>query len=300
MIFYTKKRKQMLKNMPMPGRNKNYYKESFKRLMENKAAVTGLIIICIFIILAVFAPVFAPYSPYKQYWEIKLNTPSLHHIAGTDELGRDILSRLFYGARISLSIGFIIEILSMLIGVTFGCISGYFGGIWDTIIMRLTDIVFAFPSLLFAIAIMFALGPGLIDVFIALSVISWAGTARLIRGQVLHLKELEYIEACRAIGEKDSWIIIKHIIPNCLPTMIVIMTLGIPDAIMSEADLSFLGLGAQPPTASWGSMIYAARAYIMQIPTYSLFPGICIMLIVMSFNLLGDGLRDALDPRLKD
>jgi ABC-type dipeptide/oligopeptide/nickel transport system permease subunit len=147
---------------------------------------------------------------------------------------------------------------------------------------------------------MFALGPGLINVFLALSLISWAGTARLIRGQVLQIKKLEYIEACRAIGERDIWIIMKHIIPNCLPTIIVIITLGIPDAIMSEASLSFLGLGAQPPMASWGSMIYTARSYIMQAPTYSVFPGICIMLLVLAFNILGDRLRDALDPRLKD
>jgi len=286
--------------MHINRRSKSYYKESFGRLKENKAAMLGLVIIAVFILLAVFAPLIAPYDPYQQTWEDILKNPSMKHPAGTDELGRDILSRLIYGTRISLSIGFMIEALAMTIGVTLGCIAGYYGGIWDSIIMRMTDIIFAFPSLIFAIAIMFALGPGLINVFFALAVISWAGTARLIRGQVLHIKKLEYIEACRAIGEKDFDIIIRHIIPNCLPTIIVIITLGIPDAIMSEASLSFLGLGAQPPMASWGSMIYNARTYIMQAPTYSIFPGICIMLIVLSFNILGDGLRDALDPRLKD
>ncbi|HWQ30162.1 MAG TPA: ABC transporter permease [Negativicutes bacterium] len=300
MIFYTEKRKKQLSGMKTGVRSTNYYRESFERLRENKAAMAGLAIIVIFIILAVFAPAFAPYDPYEQLWEAKLTAPSAEHLAGTDELGRDILSRLIYGARISLSIGFMIEIIAMLIGLTLGCIAGYYGGIWDSIIMRLTDIVFAFPSLIFAIAIMFALGPGLINVFLALSLISWAGTARLIRGQVLQIKKLEYVEACRAIGEKDIWIIMKHIIPNCLPTIIVIITLGIPDAIMSEASLSFLGLGAQPPMASWGSMIYTARSYIMQAPTYSVFPGICIMLLVLAFNILGDRLRDALDPRLKD
>lgn len=300
MIFYTKKRRRMLESMPKEIRGKNYYGESLDRLMENKAAVMGLIIICAFIILAIFAQVFSPYNPYQQQWEIKLQAPSALHFAGTDDLGRDVLSRLFYGARISLAIGFLIEALDILIGVFLGCIAGYYGGLWDSIIMRLTDIIFAFPSLIFAIAIMFALGPGLINVFFALGLISWAGTARLIRGQVLQLKNLEYIEACKAIGEKDHNIILGHIIPNCLPTIIVIITLGIPDAIMSEASLSFLGLGAQPPMASWGSMIYSARTYIMEAPTYSIFPGICIMLLVLSFNLLGDGLRDALDPRLKD
>lgn len=300
MIFYTKKRKKLLKDMQIRQRSKNYYVESFGRLKENRVAMLGLVIIAVFILLALFAPAIAPYDPYQQQWEAKLEDPSIQHLAGTDELGRDILSRLIFGARISLSIGFLIETLAILIGVTLGCIAGYYGGIWDSIIMRMTDIIFAFPSLIFAIAIMFALGPGLINVFFALGLISWAGTARLIRGQVLHIKELEYIESCRAIGEKDFQIIVRHIIPNCLPTIIVIITLGIPDAIMSEASLSFLGLGAQPPMASWGSMIYSARTYIMQAPTYSVFPGICIMLIVLSFNILGDGLRDALDPRLKD
>lgn len=300
MIFNTKKREKLLMNMRTGQRSKNYYMESFGRLKENKVAMLGLVIIASFILLAVFAPLIAPHNPYQQTWEEILKGPSAEHLAGTDELGRDILSRLIYGARISLSIGFMIEALSITIGVTLGCIAGYYGGIWDSIIMRMTDIIFAFPSLIFAIAIMFALGPGLINVFFALGIISWAGTARLIRGQVLHIKELEYIEACRGIGEKDIEIIIRHIIPNCLPTIIVIITLGIPDAIMSEASLSFLGLGAQPPMASWGSMIYNARTYIMQTPTYSVFPGICIMLIVLSFNILGDGLRDALDPRLKD
>lgn len=300
MIFYTRKRREKLKNMAAERPGRSYYRESLERLMESKAAVLGLAIVCAFIIMALLAPVFAPYDPYQQIWEAKLQGPSIQHPAGTDELGRDILSRLIYGARISLSIGFLIEILAVFIGVTLGCIAGYYGGLLDSLIMRLTDVVFAFPSLIFAIAIMFALGPGLINVFFALGLISWAGTARLIRGQVLQIKEMEYIEACRGIGEKDLWIIVRHIIPNCLPTIIVIMTLGIPDAIMSEAGLSFLGLGAQPPMASWGSMIYAARSYIMQAPTYSIFPGICIMLIVLSFNILGDGLRDALDPRLKD
>ena len=300
MIFNMKKRQKLITDMQLKQRSSNYYGESFGRLKENKVAMLGFVIIISFILLAILAPVFAPYDPYQQTLEEMLKSPSIKHPAGTDELGRDILSRLIYGARISLSIGFMIEIIAVSIGVTLGCIAGYYGGIWDSIIMRMTDIIFAFPSLIFAIAIMFALGPGLINVFFALAIISWAGTARLIRGQVLHLKELEYIEACRAIGEKDIQIILRHIIPNCLPTIIVIITLGIPDAIMSEASLSFLGLGAQPPMASWGSMIYTARTYIMQAPTYSVFPGICIMLIVLSFNLLGDGLRDALDPRLKD
>jgi len=300
LIFYTKKRQKLIEDFQTRQRQKTYYGESLNRLKENKVAMLGFVLIASFILLAVFAPLAAPYDPYQQAWEDMLKAPSARHLAGTDELGRDILSRLIYGARISLSIGFMIEAIAVSIGVTLGCIAGYYGGIWDSIIMRMTDIIFAFPSLIFAIAIMFALGPGLINVFFALAIISWAGTARLIRGQVLHIKELEYIEACRAIGEKDHEIILRHIIPNCLPTIIVIITLGIPDAIMSEASLSFLGLGAQPPMASWGSMIYNARTYIMQAPTYSIFPGVCIMLIVLSFNLLGDGLRDALDPRLKD
>lgn len=275
------------------------YRDAWRRLRRNKAAMAGLVGLIILVLVAIFAPVIAPYDPNVQILEEKLQGPSAKHLLGTDDLGRDILSRIVYGARISLSVGLISEGISVAIGVVLGAIAGYYGGRVDMIIMRLTDIMFAFPDLLFMLGIMFVLGPGLYNVFIALGIVGWAGVARLVRGQVLQIKEMEYVEAARAQGASDWRIIFHHILPNCLAPIIVVITLGIPGAIMSEASLSFLGLGAQPPTPSWGSMIFLARSFIRYQPHMSIFPGVAIMLTVLSFNLFGDGLRDALDPKMK-
>jgi len=285
----------------------SFWKEAFKRLKKNRPAMIGLFMIIIFSIIAVSAPLLSPADPIKQDLDNRLRpagAPSRIsrngvYLLGSDEFGRDIFSRVLYGARISMSVGIISQILVTLIGVSMGSLAGYYGGKIDMVIMRLADILFAFPSLLFYIGVMFALGPSIYNIFIALALIGWAGMARLVRSQVISIKEMEFIEAARAQGLSDARIILKHILPNCIGPIIVSVTLGIPTAILAEASLSFLGLGVQPPTPSWGNMIYAARAYIRSNPMYSVWPGIAIMVMVFSFNLLGDGLRDALDPKLK-
>jgi peptide/nickel transport system permease protein/oligopeptide transport system permease protein len=281
--------------------------DAWRRLRRNRLAMAGLVYIVILVLVAIFAPALAPADPYKQELLSRLapmGAPSQitrtgTFILGADHLGRDILSRIIYGSRISLAVGLISEFIVTVIGVTVGLVAGYYGGWFDSLVMRVCDILFAFPDLLFCIGIMFALGPGLLNIFIALSVVGWAGMARLVRGQVLALKEAEYVEAARAQAVSDLRIMFRHILPGCLAPVIVSITLGIPGAIMGEASLSFLGLGAQPPTASWGSMIYDARAYLRTHPLFSVWPGIAIMLTVFAFNLFGDGLRDALDPRMK-
>lgn len=285
----------------------SFWKEAFKRLKKNRPAMIGLFMIIIFSIIAVSAPLLSPADPIKQDLDNRLRpagAPSRIsrngvYLLGSDEFGRDIFSRVLYGARISMSVGIISQILVTLIGVSMGSLAGYYGGKIDMVIMRLADILFAFPSLLFYIGVMFALGPSIYNIFIALALIDWAGMARLVRSQVISIKEMEFIEAARAQGLSDARIILKHILPNCIGPIIVSVTLGIPTAILAEASLSFLGLGVQPPTPSWGNMIYAARGYIRSNPMYSVWPGIAIMVMVFSFNLLGDGLRDALDPKLK-
>lgn len=263
------------------------------------AAISGVLIILI-IIVAVFAPLFAPYDPYKIDLLLRLKGPSPEHLLGTDELGRDLLSRIIYGSRVSLFIGLVPTLMSMIIGTVLGLFSGYYGGKIDFIIMRLADVVLAFPSLLLAMVIMYTLGASTFNLFIALTIISWAGTARVVRSQSMSLKEKEFIEAARSIGVKDSVIMFKHILPNCLPSLIVLFTTDIPGAILSEANLSFLGVGAQPPEASWGLMVNNGKKFLFTNPTMALAPGIAILIIVLAFNFLGDGLRDAIDPYMKE
>ena len=277
----------------------SYWRYAVLKVLERRVTLLSLATVIVIILTALFAPVISPYDPSKQHWDDMLAAPRTDFLLGTDELGRDILTRIIFGSRISLGVGFVSVTISTVLGVTLGSLAGFYGGRVDAIVMRITDILFAFPSLLFAIAIMFALGPGIMNVFIALGIVGWAGTARMIRGLVLQWREMPFVEATKAAGGNDSRIIWRHILPNCLPAIIVLVTLNIPDAIMAEASLSFLGLGAQPPTPSWGSMIYEARRYIRQVPTYSLFPGLAIMVTVLAFNLLGDGLRDILDPKLR-
>ncbi|MGB9812355.1 MAG: ABC transporter permease [Thermovenabulum sp.] len=287
--------------------NYSFWQDAFKRLKQNRPAMIGLVIIILFTILAILSPVLSPADPIKQDLSNRLKPPGSPsnickngiYILGSDEFGRDILSRILYGARISLSVGIISQILVTIVGVTMGSLAGYYGGKIDMLIMRLADILFAFPDLLFYIGVMFALGPSIYNVFVALALIGWAGMARLVRSQVISLREMEYIEAAKAQGLSDLRIILKHILPNCVGPIIVSITMGIPGAILAEASLSFLGLGVQPPTPSWGNMIYAARAYMRTNPMYSVWPGLAIMIMVFSFNLLGDGLRDAFDPKLK-
>ncbi|WP_201765741.1 ABC transporter permease [Treponema primitia] len=277
-----------------------YYKDAFMRLKKNKIVMACLIFIGLLVLSALLAPVIAPHDPDEQNYEAVLQKASPRYLLGADEFGRDILSRIIYGGRVSFSVGLLTQLFASLIGITLGAIAGYNGGWIDAVISRIMEIFSAFPDLLLAMGIMFVIGPGVANVFIALALLSWVSIARLIRGQVLQLKETEYIEAARVCGASGFWIILKHMLPNCVSTIIVMVTLGIPNAIMSEASLSFLGLGIQPPIASWGAMISAAQPYIGYRPWYSIFPGIAIILTVIAFNIFGDGLRDALDPKLRN
>ena len=252
------------------------------------------------ILIAIFAPLIAPCDPNLQDYTAILQAPSKLHLLGTDEYGRDILSRIIYGTRVSLSVGILAQVIATIIGVTMGSLAAYYGGWVDTVISRIMEIFAAFPDLIFAMAIMYVLGPGMKNIFVALGLLTWVRTARMIRGSILQLKEKEYVEAAKASGATPFYIITRHLIPNCISTIIVLVTLGIPNAIMYEASLSFLGMGIQPPTPSWGSMISFAQSYISYRPTYSIFPGIAIMITVIAFNIFGDGLRDALDPKMKN
>lgn len=257
-------------------------------------------VIILLVLIAIFAPLLAPYDPNLQDYSALLQGPSKAHLLGTDEYGRDLLSRIIYGTRISLSVGILAQVIATIIGVTLGALAAYYGGWVDTLISRIMEIFAAFPDLIFAMGIMFVLGPGMKNIFIALGLLTWVRTARMIRGSIMQLKEKEYVEAARASGATDFHIITKHLIPNSISTVIVLVTLGIPNAIMYEASLSFLGMGIQPPTPSWGSMISFAQPYISYLTSYSIFPGLAIMITVIAFNIFGDGLRDALDPKMKN
>lgn len=275
--------------------------EKVKRFMRtNKLATASLLFIVFIILVAIFAPVFAPYDPYAQNTENRLMPPSFEHWLGTDELGRDVLSRIIYGARISLIIGLVPTSLSMMLGILLGLMAGYLGKWVDNIIMRFADIMLAFPSLLLAMVVTYTLGSGIVNIFIALSLVNWAGTARIVRAQTISLKEGEMVEGARAIGVSKWKIMFRHILPNCLPSLIVQFTLDIPGSILSESSLSFLGVGAQPPSTSWGLMVTRGKDYLFTEPWLAIAPGVIILLVVLAFNFLGDGLRDSLDPYMKE
>ena len=276
------------------------YSDAWKRFKKNKVAVTSLIIIFLFVFVAVFAAFIAPYDPYEQDLLHRTMPPSWQHPLGTDNLGRDVLSRIIYGSRISLLVGIVCELIAVPIGVVMGSLAGYYGGMVDMIISRIMEILGSFPFIIFAICIMFIFGGGIFNVFIALGAIGWLGHARQIRAVVLKLKEMEYVEAAKASGASSFRIMFRHLLPNCFSTIIVIATIDIPADIIYEATLSFVGLGINPPEPSWGSMIREATKYVRQSPTYSMFPGLAILFLVLAFSLLGDGLRDALDPKLKN
>ena len=258
-----------------------------------------MIIILVLIIVAIFTPLLAPFDPIKVDLFNRYQAPSGTHWLGTDELGRDILSRLIYGSRISIQVGVIAVGIALIIGTFLGAVSGYFGKWIDMIVMRIIDILMAFPSILLAIALVAVMGKGLTNTMIAVGIVGIPQFARIVRSSVLSVKETEYVEAGRAIGAKSSRILFRHVLPNCLAPLIVQTTLSIGTAILDAAGLSFLGLGAQPPEAEWGAMLNAGREALQSSPWVVLFPGIAILITVIGFNLLGDGLRDALDPRLK-
>ena len=277
----------------------SYWSISWNIFKKNKVAMACLGIVIILCLVALFAPWIAPYDPDAQVLTERLMPPSAQHWFGTDDLGRDIFSRIVYGCRISLSVGVVSQIIATVIGYTMGVCAGYFGGKVDAVISFIIQVFSSFPFLLFAIAIMFVFGPGLVNLYLALGLLGWASTARLIRGDVMRLKKMEYIDVCKISGGSSFKIIMKHLLPNCLSTLIVTVTLGIPSAIMSEASLSFLGLGVRPPMSSWGSMISFSQPYIRSATYYSVIPGLAIIITVLAFNMLGDGLRDALDPKLR-
>jgi peptide/nickel transport system permease protein len=278
------------------------FAQGVRRLRRSTTALIGAAIVALLLVVALFADVLAPQSPIASDQTHTFERPSRDYPFGTDQLGRDMLSRIIHGSRISLAVGVSSVLLALFVGVPFGMIAGYYGGRVDSVIMRVMDLILAFPIYLLAIILMVIFAPtagliGTIKVTGAIAIVRIY--ARLVRGSVLSIKEKEYIEACRAVGVRDPWILLRHILPNCLAPIIVTTTLGIATSIIVEATLSFLGLGTQPPTPSWGWDLKANVAFIQSNPWISLFPGIAIFVTVLGFNLFGDGLRDALDPRLK-
>ncbi|MGE5588943.1 MAG: ABC transporter permease [Clostridia bacterium] len=286
---------------------KTLWADSWRRLKRNKPAVVGLVVVLLVLFVGVFADLIAPASPTGQDLRARFARPGSPsnitrngtYILGADQFGRDILSRIIYGARVSLTLAIVVEAITRVIGITVGSVAGYYGGWMDIAISRVLEVLMAFPDLLFYIGIRFALGSSLPVLILAFSAFGWAGTSRFVRGLVMQLKESEYVEAARAQGFSSTRIIVRHILPNCLGPLIVSITLSIPGTIMGEAGLAFLGLGIQPPAPSWGNMIYDSRAYLRVAPFFAIWPGIALIVTVLAFNLFGDGLRDALDPRLK-
>ncbi|MEZ4672666.1 MAG: ABC transporter permease [Caldilineaceae bacterium] len=280
--------------------HRTLWRDAMRRFSYNRLAMAGLVVVAFFLFLAIFADVIAPY-PYDQadFTKVRL-FPFVDpaHPLGTDEVGRDFLSRLIYGARTSMSIGIIIQALALLVGIPLGGMAGYLGGKFDFVVVRLIEIMTAFPGLLFTILIVASFGGGFTMVVFALSVTSWVGIARLVRGQVLSIREKEFIEAARCLGAKQRDVIIRHLLPNILSPLLVAITFGIPGAIFGEAGLSFLGIGINDPIASWGKMVGISQAYVKVYWHLALFPTLAIALAMLGFSFVGDGLRDALDPKL--
>ncbi len=275
-------------------------REVWRRLKKNRAAMAGGIIVLFFVVTAILAPWLSPYNPNEGDLSQRLKAPTREHIFGTDPLGRDILSRVIYGARISLQIQIVSVIIALIIGTFLGMAGGYYGGFFDNLIMRVMDILLAFPGIFLAIAIIAVLGPGLANLMLAAGIYSIPQFARIVRGSVLSLKEKEFVEAAKAVGEKDFSILFRYLLPNSMAPIIVQTTLRMATVLLTASGLSFLGLGVQPPTPEWGAMLSNARAYLITAPHVATVPGLAIMLVVMGFNLFGDGLRDSLDPRLRD
>jgi peptide/nickel transport system permease protein len=270
-----------------------------KRLAKNRLAMAGLCITLLLFLLALLSPVIMPYAYDELNMIERFAKPSLRHLCGADEMGRDIFSRLLYGARWSLALGFLATIISTAIGMVIGSIVGYFGGTVDTVVMRFIDILQAIPGILLAIAISACLGSGFVNTIIALSIGGIPMTVRLLRGSIMGVRKMEYLEAAQTINCSVPRLIARHILPNSISPIIVSVTMGIGNTILMAASLSYIGLGVQPPTPEWGAMLSAGRTYMRDYPHMVLFPGIAIALVVLSLNMLGDGLRDAMDPKLK-
>ena len=286
--------------LSLPARSaRSPLRQALAALRRDRVAVLGLALFLVIVGLAVFAQAAAPYNPTAVRPRDRLQLPSTAHPLGTDELGRDLLSRLIFGARVSLAVGIIAVGIAASLGIPLGLGAAYYGGLTDSLIMRALDGLLAFPSIILALAIMSALGPSLGNVMIAIGVVSIPTFARITRGSVLSLREKEFVEAARVSGATDRYLMARVLLPNCLSPLLVQASVSFANAILTEAALSFLGLGIQPPTPSWGAMLDTGRKYLDQTPWYSFSAGAAIFLVVLSLNLLGDGLRDALDPRLK-
>lgn len=290
-----------------PTASRTLWGDAWRRLRRNKLAMAGLVWAVLIILVALSADLWVPQKygdpellDSSQVVERMLLSPSAAHPFGTDRLGRDVFARVIYGARISLAVGVVAVSISVLIGLIMGALAAYYGKLWDSIIMRLADVFLAFPYILFAIALIAVLGKGYINVFIAIGVLGWPTIARVFRGSILSVKENEYVDAARALGASDLRIMARHIMPNAVAPIIVYATMSIGGAILTEAALSFLGMGVQPPTPSWGLMLSEARAYLFTAPWLMIYPGAAILTTVLAYVLLGDGLRDALDVKMKD
>lgn len=285
----------------MKGRGESQGRLAWRRLVRDPGAVISMAVILIMILAAIFAPLLTPWDPTRPDRAVmfKASPPSESHLLGTDQAGRDVFARLLYGARVSLLVGFGSQLLSLVLGIVFGLVAGFYRGWVDTLISRFMEVLQSFPSLLFIIVLSVSLGPGLVTAYIALGIVGWASVARIVRGQTLSLREAEYVEGARAVGASAGRIIFKHVLPGAMPSLIVIYSIGVGGAIIGEATLSFLGLGVMPPTPSWGQMIADGQPYLTSAWWMSVYPGIAIAVLVVAFNFLGDQLRDALDPRMR-
>ncbi len=274
-------------------------KSFWRHFRRNRLSVGGLIFILLIFLIAGFAHLVSPYDPGKTDVALKLKQPSLEHFLGTDHLGRDVFSRMLFGSRVSLSVGFVAVAISILIGIFVGAVSGYYRGWPDSVLMRFVDMMLCFPSFFLILTVVALLGPSLLNVMVVIGVTSWMGTSRFVRAEFLSLRERDFVQAARSLGVRNSRIIFKHVLPNALAPVFVTATLDVASAILVEAGLSFLGFGVQPPAPSWGNILTEGRAFIFDAWWLTVFPGLAILITVLSFNLLGEGLRDALDPRLR-
>ena len=281
-----------------PSRSsRGLWRDAWRRLLRNKLAVAGMLLIGLVILIAIFADVLPLPDPTYQFPASSYARPSAAHLLGNDQVGRDVLSRLVHGARVSLSVAVFAQAIILVIGLSIGGLAGYFGGRIDNWLMRFTDVFYAFPDLLFVIIITTALGASLTNIFLAIGLVNWTDLARLVRGQILTLRERDFVSAARSLGASTPRLLIQHLLPNAAGPVIVRLTYGIPQAIFTEAVLSFIGLGVRPPQASWGTMVQQGNEAIFSAPHLVLFPAIAIAMTMLAFNFLGDGLRDALDPQ---
>jgi ABC-type dipeptide/oligopeptide/nickel transport system permease subunit len=283
---------------PLVSRKRTLWRDALRSFFKNRLATTGLVIVLIFMIMAIFADVLAPYPYYKSVLTDNLKFPSWQHLLGTDAVGRDLLSRIIYGARTSLTVGFSVQLLAFGIGLPLGALAGLRGGWADFLVLRLLEVMTAFPGFLFAVFVMSVLGSGVSNVILALGIASWIGVCRLTRGQLLALREREFVTAARSYGAGNLHIALRHLLPHALPPLLIMLALGIPSAIFGEAGLSFLGLGINDPIPSWGKMVGESIGYIRVYWYLGIFPTLTIALAMLSFNFVGDGLRDALDPTM--